>query len=79
MEKKSALGKAVNGFLEIKDNVYDINKAQKSKKFSNGNFIERIVVDGVSYDHSSDMVDAVEAKMRGELKEFDKDKGSSEE
>ena len=63
-------------FLEIKDNVYDINKVQKAKKFENGNVIERIIVDGVIYDQSSDMVDAVEAKMRGELKEFSKDRES---
>ena len=33
-------------------------------------------MDGVIYDQSSDMVDAVEAKMRGELEEFNKDRGS---
>ena len=65
-------------YLEIKDNVYDINKVQKAKKFENGNIIEKIRVDGVIYDQSSDMVDAVEAKMRGELKEFQKDLGSNQ-
>ena len=63
-------------FLEIKDNVFDINKVQKAKKVENGNVIERVIVDGVIYDQSSDMVDAVEAKMRGELEEFNKDRES---
>ena len=63
-------------FLDIKDNVYDINKSQKAKQFENGNHIDRIRVDGVVYDHKFEMVNAVEGKMRGELKSFHKDLGS---
>ena len=60
-------------YLEIKDHVFDIVKAQKEKKYVNGSNIDKIRVDGVVYDSDSAMVDAVENKMRKELAKFPKD------
>ena len=58
-------------FIEIKDNVYDIIKKQKEKKFQNGGRIDKIKIDGVVYDGNVEMVDAIESKMKKELKSFD--------
>ena len=57
-------------YLEIKDNVYDLLKKQKEKKFQNSGSLDKIKIDDMTYEGNTEIVDAIELKMRKELSAF---------
>ena len=57
-------------FCEIDDNVYDIHKLQKEKKYENQKTISELKIDGQLFEGTEQVVKGVHKKMQDELKAF---------
>ena len=54
----------------IDDHVYDIHKLQKERKYENEKKITEIKIDNVTYSGTVEVVEAIQRKMKEELKDF---------
>ena len=59
-----------NKIRVMRDHYYDIHKDQRNLKIQGCNFVQKLVVDDVSYEGSENIINAVYDKMSEELKYF---------
>ena len=67
-----------NKLKVLKEQYYDIQKDQRNLKNQNCHYIEKLIVDDISYEGSENIIDAVHEKMSEELKYYG-DKGFDED
>ena len=60
-------------FLEIRDNNFDLNKAEKEKKFIDGSRIEKLKLNEKIFTNQDDIMEAIYNEMAKELNEFSGD------
>ena len=59
-----------NKLKVLKEQYYDIQKDQRNLKNQNCHFIDKLIVDGISYEGSENILNAVHEKMSEELKYY---------